>query len=152
MNSYKHFTINNHFWREAVVHLLESSTPIVLPHYCVMDDMVYTVRGRPVVNLSKCEIDVLKNCANGKIATSEELTPLFEKRLITFVPHEIIAPMQGSESILVLSPHIDDAALGIGALINDLVNNGKRVDVLNIYSKQTYQTGIRVPDDSIDRY
>lgn len=124
----------------------------LLPHYLWGRDGLETLGGRPV-GLDDHERALAQFCvgdgwAPGGGCGNEPriLRSLLARRLLIPVPPR--GAVADGPVDLVLSPHVDDAALSLGATI---AGAGQPMMVLNIFSRQSYQTGLRVPSDRIDR-
>jgi LmbE family N-acetylglucosaminyl deacetylase len=129
--------------------------PLALPHYKIVDKTLCTLNNR-TVKIPYEVLEIYKLC-DGKrtvrdIDSFGALEFLNQKRVITFVPGEgkTNHPQKDySQNVLVISPHIDDAALSVGGIIHKGTRLGKSFTVLNIFSRQEFQTGIRVPEECI---
>lgn len=124
----------------------------LLPHYRWAEDGLETLGGRRVP-LSIGERSVAERCRRQVWRPSRGLggdrlaavRALIARRILLPIP--LPRPWPRGPVSLVLSPHIDDAALSLGAAI---AAGTEPVLVLNLFSRQSYQTGLRVPAGLID--
>src|SRR5690606_4277005 len=59
-----------------------------------------------------------------------------------------IRPTGARIDTIILSPHVDDAALSVGLRLAAARGQGRCI-VCNIFSDQSYQTGLRVPGSAL---
>ncbi|KIZ38839.1 MULTISPECIES: PIG-L family deacetylase [Rhodopseudomonas] len=125
----------------------------LLPHFAPHPQGLQTAGGR-VVALDDNERELIGRCAEAEChvdavsdAERASLQRLVEAGYLLLLPPPAAVPTAPVD--VVLSPHIDDAALSLGGAIA-LRGGVARTLVLNIFSSQSYQTGLRVPAERLD--
>jgi LmbE family N-acetylglucosaminyl deacetylase len=133
--------------------------PTLLPHFCYSKGTLRTLNGQ-VVDVPPESLKVIE-LMNGQRSVDElellvglevasVLSELEERRIVIRLPPPMLKLSRGTPDILVLSPHIDDAALSVGGILARL-GRSCRCHVLNVFSEQSYQTGLRVPPSDLKR-
>ncbi|WP_102961374.1 PIG-L family deacetylase [Mangrovicella endophytica] len=82
-------------------------------------------------------------------AEAAALAALLDAGLLVRLPPPVGSPLRERYD-LILSPHIDDAALSLGGTIAAARPVGRPPLVVNIFSRQTYQEALRVPPAQLD--
>ena len=138
-----------------------SNNPILLPHFRIKGDAVETLGGRPVRIASRdtrilalCDgrrsLDEIEWTAGlAKEALADALERLALDGLVALLPNRPPRAAAPARHIVV-APHVDDAALSMGGTILNLAARGEAVHVIVVFSRQSYQTALRVPPDRID--
>jgi LmbE family N-acetylglucosaminyl deacetylase len=121
--------------------------PVLLPCLRFDRDGLRTLAGRPV-DLAPDLAALLPRL--GELDEREQIA-LEEAGVIARVPAAIPEGPAGIGGIVVLAPHVDDAALSAGGLLARLAAEGWRCESVVIFSRQTFQTGLRVPPEDLDR-
>lgn len=129
-----------------------SATACLLPHVTVDPDGLRTLGGRRIpvdASATSLAADLVAETVLARLplddpATAAALAGLRAQGIVAILPAET-ASAGGPVETVVLSPHVDDAALSVGARLASLRGHGGRQLVCNIFSDQSYQTGLRVP-------
>ncbi|MGP9811482.1 hypothetical protein ACTZWT_08230 [Rhodopseudomonas sp. NSM] len=125
----------------------------LLPHVVPHRDGLQTLGGR-VIALPATACAVVARFAEGHELDESELSPgervaardLIEAGFLLRLPQA--RPIDRAAPVdVVLSPHIDDAALSLGGSI---ALAKRRTLVINVFTSQSYQTGLRVPPERLD--
>ncbi|MEC5383335.1 PIG-L family deacetylase [Aurantimonas sp. C2-6-R+9] len=128
------------------------ATALLLPHFSPAPDGVRTVGGR-MVRLNpdrtafaaklavETPLDALPDTEAGAERT---LAGLVRSGLAIVLPPPVEADCSAGVD-LILSPHVDDAALSLGGTLAYERSDGRRRIVCNIFSDQAYQSGLRAP-------
>lgn len=128
----------------------QSGSIVLLPHFMPHRDGLQTIGGR-VIALGKAERDLAAACTQerpcNEAAEDETTTKLIKAGYLAKLPPRIA--LAGPRA-LILSPHIDDAALSLGGFMASRRARTALSLVLNVFSKQSYQSGLRVPAEQLD--
>ena len=122
-------------------------TPILLPQYQIVESGLIHLKGviNPAVRTLPANfISALKLC-DGKNTAREiadktgvsiaELLKLEQEQIVLFWPKEDWAnPNRHEPEAIILSPHLDDAALSIGSYMLELGRSGLGCDVIDVFS------------------
>ncbi|MBV8751763.1 MAG: hypothetical protein JO328_02785 [Hyphomicrobiales bacterium] len=131
---------------------------VLLPHFTPHPKGLQTLGGR-VVELSAEQRELAAACEEERSLIEIDLDLSADKQsalqrllaagYLVRIPPASTGACVG-ERDCILSPHVDDAALSLGGLIAS--QRGRRAAplVVNIFSLQSYQTGLRVPADQLD--
>lgn len=133
-----------------------AATACLLPHFALAPDGIRTLGGRRIpvdpvaASLAAClaEETALTDLPIDDPATAAALASLLAQGLVAILPAETVPAGEFVEN-LVLSPHVDDAALSVGARLAARRGHGGRQRVCNVFSDQSYQTGLRVPASAL---
>lgn len=127
------------------------SIPIRLPHFKCVNNRIVSLKGRLFSDLPD-EVDAFLACDGkktlDKIKNRDMLKNLLDKKVIILLQKQDseLKAKKSMRTVLILSPHVDDAVLSLGGIIARAIN---RYVVLNIFSSTKYQSGLRVPEDMI---
>ena len=122
-------------------------TPILLPQYQVRDGGIMHLEGaiNPAIRQLSSEIIAALLLCDGKTSAREitgrskvsmsQLLELEKEQVILFWPNEnrTIATRTEPEAII-LSPHLDDAALSIGSYMLAMGRTGRGFDLIDVFS------------------
>jgi LmbE family N-acetylglucosaminyl deacetylase len=130
---------------------------VLLPHFVPHADGLQTVGGR-LIALEDAERELAAHCAQERpLADLASLPPgtraalarLLSAAYLVRLPPVSPDPPSGARDV-VLSPHVDDAALSLGGWVAARRGASAAPLVVNVFSVQSYQTGLRVPPDRLD--
>ncbi|MCP3055001.1 PIG-L deacetylase family protein [Aurantimonas marianensis] len=128
------------------------TTALLLPHFSPVPDGVITAGGRPLpldsdmaalARLLTAETP-LGDLPATPAGAERALADLVRSGLAIVLPPPVAAN-PGAGIDLILSPHVDDAALSLGGTLAHRRGDGRRRIVCNIFSDQSYQSGLRAP-------
>jgi LmbE family N-acetylglucosaminyl deacetylase len=133
------------------------ATACLLPHFTTGPDGIRTLGGRRIpVDPAAADLaaalaveTAVASLPLDEPATAHAFAQLCEAGIATMLPaggDQAAAPVEA----VILSPHVDDAALSVGAQMAARRGHGRRQLVCNIFSDQSYQTGLRVPGSALD--
>ncbi|MGZ3457714.1 MAG: PIG-L deacetylase family protein, partial [Archangium sp.] len=132
--------------------------PLLLPHFHLSCGTLRTLEGRRLEPspeaLQVLElVDGLRSMAELEVLAGPRVRPALEELeelgvVVRLPPPRAVASER--PELVVLSPHFDDAALSVGGILARL-SHRMRCDVLNIFSRQSFQSGLRVPPAELDR-
>jgi LmbE family N-acetylglucosaminyl deacetylase len=128
-----------------------AATICLLPHFTAGHGEIRTLGGRVVCVdpaaarlaadlLTETRLDALPL---DDIAIRTAFDRLRAENLLAILPAGT-EPASRRIDTIILSPHVDDAALSVGLQLAARRGHGRRI-VCNIFSDQSYQTGLRVP-------
>ncbi|UIJ73287.1 PIG-L family deacetylase [Aurantimonas sp. HBX-1] len=127
------------------------ATTRLLPHFAAGPDGIRTLGGRAIAvdpAAARLAADLAAETPLARLPLDDApaaaaFDRLHRASLIAVLPGDW-AP-DGPVETVILSPHVDDAALSVGAWLASRLGSGGRALVCNIFSDQSYQTGLRVP-------
>lgn len=128
------------------------TTALLLPHFSPAPEGVVTVGGRLVrldpdmaAFAAKLAVEIpLDELPATPAGAERALADLVRSGLAIVLPPPVAAN-PGAGVDLILSPHVDDAALSLGGTLAHRRGEGRRRIVRNIFSDQSYQSGLRTP-------
>jgi len=127
---------------------------VLLPHFAAHPQGVQTAGGR-IIALPAAERELIGRCADAELdadaltaSARAALCRLTDAGYLLRLPRRADGRRTGRIDVI-LSPHIDDAALSLGGAIA-LRHCAAETLVLNVFSSQSYQTGLRVPAARLD--
>ena len=128
------------------------ASAMLLPHFSPAPDGVRTAGGRLVpldpdraALAAKLTVETpLDELPATPAGAERTLTDLVRSGLAIVLPPPVAAH-PGAGVDLILSPHVDDAALSLGGTLARHRGDGRRRFVCNIFSDQAYQSGLRAP-------
>ncbi len=133
----------------------DQGVSILLPHFRPHKQGLQTAGGRIIeLDHMKCELVARCHPEDGLDAASlptrelAALGGLEDAGYVVRLP-SLIPPVPTGLIDIILSPHIDDAALSLGGTMA-LRGSAEETIVINIFSSQSYQTGLRVAADRLD--
>ncbi|MFN3656727.1 MAG: PIG-L deacetylase family protein [Pseudolabrys sp.] len=123
---------------------------VLLPHFKPHCDGLQTIGGR-IIALGADDCALAAHCVQERAWTDIAGAPadrLVAAGYLARLP-SATAALAGPRA-LVLSPHIDDAALSLGGWIATRRGRVPPPLVLNVFSRQSYQSGLRAPAARLD--
>ncbi len=137
---------------DAAMPMPPSATALLLPHFSPSPDGVRTAGGRLVrldpdrtAVAAKLTVETpLGDLPASPVGAERVLAGLVRSGLAIILPPPV-ATRRGAGVDLILSPHVDDAALSLGGTLAHQRGDGRRRIVCNIFSDQAYQSGLRAP-------
>ncbi|WP_206453499.1 PIG-L family deacetylase [Aurantimonas marina] len=132
------------------------TTALLLPHFSPAPDGVITAGGRPLpldsdmaalARLLTAETP-LGDLPATPAGAERALADLVRSGLAIVLPPPVAAN-PGAGVDLILSPHVDDAALSLGGMLAEHRGDGRRRIVCNVFSDQAYQSGLRAPTHTL---
>jgi len=128
------------------------ASAVLLPHFSPALDGVRTVGGRrmrldPEIAAFAAKLAVetpLDDLPATPADAERTLADLVRNGLAIILPPPVEARRCAGVD-LILSPHVDDAALSLGGTLARHRGDGRRRIVCNVFSDQSYQSGLRAP-------
>ena len=144
---------------------LETEVPVVLPHFRATGTDVRALSNR-VVDLSDDQVRLATRCDG--LSTVRELSAglswplarvyaaldgLERRRVVLRLAGVSPGPSSaaGAAIHVVIAPHVDDAALSLGGTLALGATPRPTYEVWTVFSRQSFQTGLRVPLAELDR-
>lgn len=132
------------------------ATALLLPHFSPAPEGVITAGGRrvpltPEIAAFAAKLSVetpLGDLPASPVGAERTLADLVRSGIVIILPPPVAAH-PGAGVDLILSPHVDDAALSLGGTLAHHRGDGRRRIVCNIFSDQSYQSGLRAPTDTL---
>lgn len=137
---------------EAVAADARGDSILLLPHFRAHHDGIQTLGGR-IITLGRGERALVARCVGEGEFGTQVLSRAERDAAQVLIAAGCLVQLPPPEARarapvdVVLSPHIDDAALSLGGSI---VLSDRYTLVVNIFTRQSYQTGLRVPPERLD--